>query len=400
MLASAFLRSPLAPSSNRRCLSHLSNPPPLAPAQPPAHDPVRPPYRVLFFGADSFSCEVFKRVHQARQGLVSDLVVVTPPDHWVGRKNKERHTPALRRLAEELEVPSIALPKTLLKGWQPPELFLPSPPSSISVAPSPQNLLITASFGHLIPTSLLSLFLPLNTLNVHPSLLPKYRGAAPIQWSVMNGAADEEDAMGVTVQELSRRKFDQGRILGQNTVSVPPDADFRTLEPLLARAGGDLLVSVLRDLDAKQAAAIPQDSTFATHARKLTKTDSRAMWAEMSAENLLRLQRGAGHQYPLWTTRTRLSSATAIATAPPSEPTELQLRLSAHLTPLTSRLTYALPGTAVLDPQTKLLIIKCRDGKVGVVVDEVKPQDRGWVKARDWWNGLEKQAKAEGALLE
>lgn len=95
------------------------------------------------------------------------------------------------------------------------ELTHPShqPPSPF-LTPSPSNILLTASFGHLIPTSLLSLFPLLNTLNVHPSLLPLYRGAAPIQWALANG----EGMTGVSVQELSRGKFDQGRLLGQREV--------------------------------------------------------------------------------------------------------------------------------------------------------------------------------------
>jgi len=94
----------------------------------------------------------------------------------------------------------------------------------MSSSPSPSNLLITASFGHLLPTPLLSHFLPLNALNLHPSMLPQYRGAAPIQWSVINGEADEnwrdgERGCGVTVQELSRGRFDRGRILGSERIA-------------------------------------------------------------------------------------------------------------------------------------------------------------------------------------
>lgn len=95
----------------------------------------------------------------------------------------------------------------------------PQPPDAFLSRDSPQkNLLLTASFGHLIPTSLLAAhFEPLNALNVHPSLLPRWRGAAPIQWSILNG--DEEG--GVTVQELSRGRFDRGRILAQEPVGLP-----------------------------------------------------------------------------------------------------------------------------------------------------------------------------------
>lgn len=87
-------------------------------------------------------------------------------------------------------------------------LQLPSPFSTRSAS----NLLITASFGYLIPSSILSHFGDLNTMNVHPSLLPKHRGAAPIQWTLMNG----DSKTGVTVQTLSKDKFDEGKILAQS----------------------------------------------------------------------------------------------------------------------------------------------------------------------------------------
>lgn len=75
-------------------------------------------------------------------------------------------------------------------------------------------MLIAASYGHLIPNDHLDRFSSLHALNVHPSLLPKYAGAAPIQWAIANG--DEET--GVTVQEVSREAFDRGRILAAQAV--------------------------------------------------------------------------------------------------------------------------------------------------------------------------------------
>lgn len=77
----------------------------------------------------------------------------------------------------------------------------------------PSNLLITVSFDYLVPQSILKHFRPLNALNVHPSLLPSYKGAAPIQWSIINGVHET----GVTVQALAKR-FDEGHILAQERV--------------------------------------------------------------------------------------------------------------------------------------------------------------------------------------
>lgn len=123
----------------------------------------------------------------------------------------------------------------------------------------------------MIPSSIFELFEPLNTLNVHPSLLPKYRGAAPIQWAIIN--RDRET--GVSIQELSVGKFDRGRLLGQQAVvstvplnkdadhliyllqPIPAGADFRSLELVLAEEGAKLLVSTLHNLKAAQASKAP-----------------------------------------------------------------------------------------------------------------------------------------------
>ncbi|GAA5840732.1 hypothetical protein JCM11251_001686 [Rhodosporidiobolus azoricus] len=419
----ALLTSP----SKRRCLSSSpsSIPNPLELASRPNEDP-RPPYQLLFFGADSFSCRVLERVHEAGPGLVDQITVVTPGDQRVGRKLKELHRPHLRKYAEELDLPVIPLPTTLLRGWQPPEPFLAPANRSPPAAPSPHNLLLTASFGHLIPSSLLSHFRPLNALNVHPSLLPKYRGASPIQYGIINGDSDDGGAgMGVSVQELSRGKFDQGRILGQTPVAVPSDSSFHELEPILARAGGDLLVSILRcerltirfhhslrDVHVTQAAAFPQDPSLATLAPKLHKHDLRAQWTHKTPEEIIRLQRGAGHQYPLWTTYTPRSSASSdsssilnssSSSAPPIstplESVQLQLILTPFLSPLPLSLIYSPPGSAALDPETKTVVVKCRDSAVGVEVKEVKKSGGKWVGGREWWNGLGKRVREEGMIV-
>ena len=129
-------------------------------------------------------------------------------------------------------------------------------------------MLLTASFGHLIPAEVLERYPPLHTLNLHPSLLPRYRGAAPIQWALING--DRES--GVTVQSLSRGKFDRGDILAQKEVvrfrsfgfrlrlcrAERPDRNqvlekedkYVQVENVMANLGTALLVDVLRDFTA------------------------------------------------------------------------------------------------------------------------------------------------------
>ncbi|GAA5907844.1 methionyl-tRNA formyltransferase [Sporobolomyces salmoneus] len=384
--------------AKRRCLSSSST-------TRTTKNSVEPPYKILFFGADKFSCVTLETLYEARQDLIEHLVVVTPPDQRTGRRLKEVHRPPLRILAESLSIPSIALPPSLLKDWSPPPEFFPSSSSSSS-SPLPNSLLLTASFGHLLPTSLLSLFLPLNALNLHPSMLPKYRGAAPIQWGVINGDSDRnwrgsregelEGGMGVTVQELSRGKFDRGRILGQERVHVPEGADFLTLEPILARNGGQLLVKILRDLSSYQTNAKPQDPSLATSAPKLTKQTARIDWEKMTAMQITRLQRGVGHQYPLWTTIPSTTDA----------PTQLQLLLSP--TPATLSLSDFSspppPGSLFFNPRDKAIYIATlssttkdgpveNEGKVEAVkVEKVKKEGGKWIDSKEWWNGIKRSA--------
>ncbi|KPV75606.1 uncharacterized protein RHOBADRAFT_53567 [Rhodotorula graminis WP1] len=360
-------RAPCPNPHKRRCLS-------TSPAPPTTRR------RFLFFGADAFSCDVFSSLHSARADLVDSLTVVVPPDQRTGRRLKEVHRPPLRLLAEELGVNTIALPSSLLKGWQAHPFLV----AESNGPPPAANVLLTASFGHLIPTSLLSLFLPLNALNVHPSLLPRWRGAAPIQRGIIVGDADgvTGESMGVTVQELSRGKFDRGRILAQQP-NVPPHANFLALEPILARAGGELLVSVLRTLEAHQERAQPQGEERACLAPKLDKGCARVNWSQTSAAEVCRLQRGVGHQYPLWT---------ALADA------QLQLRLSHRPIPLPAVLADSPPGTVALEPTSKQLVLRCSDSVEGVALTEVKKEGGKWVAARDWWNGA--SAGRKGAQLQ
>ncbi|ORY92820.1 formyl transferase [Leucosporidium creatinivorum] len=366
--ATRCLRSTLLHPHKRRRLSSLAS---------------TPSFRVLLFGADEFSCATLRALHDAREGLVEKLVVVTPPDARTGRGLKKVHRPPLRLLAEELDLETIALPQTLLKGWEPPSSFL---------TPSPSNLLLTASFGHLIPTSLLSRFSPLNTLNVHPSLLPLYRGAAPIQWAITNG----EERTGVSVQELSRGKFDQGRLLGQKEVDIPPHSTFGSLEPLLAKEGGALLVEVLRNFEEVQAKARPQDSALATLAPKLTKDSARIAWLSKSAHELINMQRGFSHQVPLWTT---LGGSSDVPTSSAASDIHLQIQLfdpTASTAPTITFSSAEAPGTVALDSRSRRLYVHCGSGAEVAIIDKIKAPSGKWVSGRDWWNGAGKSARGGG----
>ncbi|KAI0302424.1 formyl transferase [Multifurca ochricompacta] len=148
----------------------------------------------------------------------------------------------LKSLGHKLNIPVTTIPhiRPELKTWKPPSPFFP-----LSGPPPSNHLLLTASFGRILPSSLLSLFEPTLTLNVHPSDLPAYRGPAPIQRALLNG----ERETAVCVIEMKRRGgIDAGDVLGRIPLTIPSGIAYGPLRDTLAQKGGELLVSILRSI--------------------------------------------------------------------------------------------------------------------------------------------------------
>lgn len=133
---------------------------------------------------------------------------------------------------------------------------------------APDAILVVA-FGRIIPKWMLDLP-PYGNLNLHGSLLPKYRGAAPIQWAVANGEAET----GVTTMRLDEG-LDTGKILMQRAMAVAPDQTSTDLYPLLAEMGAALMVETLEGLAAGSIRPVKQDDALATYAPILTRDDGR-----------------------------------------------------------------------------------------------------------------------------
>ncbi|ORY35620.1 formyl transferase [Naematelia encephala] len=279
------------------------------------------PFKILFCGSDEFSVASLKAVYEAKD-LWQSIHVLTPHETRVGRGGKnasakdseKMYIPALKKYAEELGLErsvmpfmaEVKTPRNVFRkkpemlpdfklddrdGWTPPEPFIQHDPS---------HLLLTASFGHIIPAHILNLFSENQRLNVHPSLLPRYRGAAPIQWTIANG----ETETGVSVQRLvdRQRGIDGGELLGVTSgIEVPEDATYRSMLPPLAEEGGSLLVRVLRDIMEGKEKPVPQDTTLKSRAPKIGKETTHIRWREHNALQLDRMHRGMSHQQHLWT---------------------------------------------------------------------------------------------------
>ncbi|KAI9029384.1 formyl transferase [Hyaloraphidium curvatum] len=319
------------------------------------------PLNILFFGTDTFSVASLKALFAARtplngetKPLVGDLEIVVP--HGAASSKAPTYIFASRMGLKAHEAP----PKTL-KGWQPP---------SVRTRHSPFDLAVVVSFGYFLPASLLRSF-PLGGLNVHPSLLPKYRGSAPIQHAILNGDAET----GVSIIELHHQRFDAGRIFSQIRCPILVGTSYSQLHDSLAEKGGELLVATLRDLDRYEASAETQDESQVSRAPKITRDMAHIRWAEMSAEDIYRRHQAFGLQEPLHTTFKGASVQLKGFVAPGT------VMDGAQPPPDTS----VPPGTIFFAKPLNALWVKCREGWIPCTVFHV--QFKREQSATDFKNG-------------
>ncbi|KAF8155779.1 formyl transferase [Crassisporium funariophilum] len=338
-------------------------------------------FRVVFLGRDEFSCLVLRELFEAKD-VWEDIAIATQPDANVGRRGSTLSVSPLKLLGETLNLPVHTIPdkKPDFKRWKPPNPFT-SPSSSLD-PPPPNHLLITASFGRILTAAQLDLFPPIRRLNVHPSLLPSYRGPAPIQHTLING----EKESGVCVIQMLKKSqgIDAGAIWGLTEQPVPPNATFADLRDVLGMKGGRLLVSVLREMIEGKATPQPQPPADGLPFGPMISTgDALIEFSTMSAETITRRYRALSHQKPLFT---HLSTAQT-----------LQLHdLSPANTP-TPALGYQ-PGSTIFSKATNSLLIRCAQDSVLSVL-RVKPEGRRLMAARDWWNGLREVHRGKDVVL-
>ena len=220
-------------------------------------------------GTPEFSLPSLDSLYQAGWEIGA---VVTQPDRLGGRGRKLIVSPVKCR-ARELG----------LDIWQPEKLS--DPDFSRRLEALTPDLIAAAAFGQFIPPSVLGK-VRRGGINLHPSLLPRYRGAAPIAWPLIKG----DKNTGVTVHYLTR-KMDAGDILAQETVAIDPEDDRLTLSRKLARLGAKLLLRVVGEINEGRAHPRPQNESMATPAPKLSKEDGRLDW-KLPASDIYNLIRG------------------------------------------------------------------------------------------------------------
>ena len=217
--------------------------------------------RLVFLGTGDFAIPSFEAVLRSDHDVVA---LVTQPDREKGRGQKVTPPPT-KPVAEAHGVP-VLQPRRIREEE-----------AILAVRDLRPEILVVVAYGQILPKAVLDAA-PRGAVNVHGSLLPRWRGAAPIQWAIASGDAET----GVTTMLLDEG-LDTGPLLSRRATAIGPDETTPELAKRLAALGAELLLQTLRGLEDGSLRPEPQDSTKATHARILTKDDGRLDWSRPAA---------------------------------------------------------------------------------------------------------------------
>jgi methionyl-tRNA formyltransferase len=304
--------------------------------------------RVLFFGTSEFAVPSLLALLKAGYELP---VVVTQPDRPAGRHLRPQPTP-VRKAAEAYGLPVCTPEKVRRKEFiEQARRLMP-------------EVMVVAAFGQILPQALLEMPSTGWAVNVHASLLPKYRGAAPIQHAILNG----ESETGITIMQMEPT-LDTGPVLAQRSCPILPEHDAGALEQKLAEMGAELLVETLERLERGQVTPVPQEDNLATYAPPITREHCLIRWEETAWRIWCRVRAmspkpGAVFSYG--------GKCVKLWRCLPAEPRSL-----------------APPGTVVqLEKQSAL--VACGEGTL-LQLQEVQPESRPRMSAGDWGRGVRLQ---------
>jgi methionyl-tRNA formyltransferase len=293
--------------------------------------------KLVFFGSTDFSLPIVQKIHDEFEVLA--IVVSKPKPKGRGLK---RAFPQIARWAE-----SVGL-----------KVYLPEDPNSSSFIDELKalvpDLYVLSAYGYILSREVLDVA-RLGGVNIHPSLLPKYRGAAPIQRAIMAG----EEKTGVTIF-LMDEKIDHGAVLAQQWIPIEKDDTYGSLSDRLAKLGADMIVETIRTLEAGEYHSVKQEGEV-TYAPKVKKDEMKINWQQeaMTVYNHIRALS------PLPGARTHFRDKELIIT--------LAQLGDKSLT----------PGALLVD--NRKLYVGAGDGSL--VLLELKPEGRKTISALDFVNG-------------
>ncbi|TAK72018.1 MAG: methionyl-tRNA formyltransferase [Gammaproteobacteria bacterium] len=221
-----------------------------------------PSLKVIFAGTPEFASVALEALLHSSHHVVA---VYTQPDRPAGRGLKLTHSP-VKELAMTYQLP-VYQPKSLKETYEQEQL-----------ASFQADVMVVAAYGMLLPAAVLSL--PrLGCINIHPSLLPRWRGAAPIQRTIFAG----DTITGVTMMQMDAG-LDTGPMLLQRRYVMEPDETSQTLHDVLAKLGAETLIETLNLLAENQLEAKAQDNSLSTYANKISKEEALIDWTRPAVE--------------------------------------------------------------------------------------------------------------------
>lgn len=224
--------------------------------------------KIIFFGTSKFAVSALKKVKASGYAVAA---VVTQPDKKAGRHLEVLPSP-VKKEAKKLGVP-IHQPQAITeKGF------------IEKIKSCGADFFVVVGFGNILTKEILDIP-KFCCLNIHASLLPKYRGAAPVKWAVANG----EKTTGVTIIRMNE-EMDAGDIVLQKEVKIGPDETSATLDNRLAKPGAELLIDAIESIEKGKAQFRKQNEKDVTFAPKLTKKDGRIDWSLDTASILNRVR--------------------------------------------------------------------------------------------------------------
>ncbi len=301
------------------------------------------PLRVLYFGTPRFAVPTLERLIASPHEVVG---VVTQPDRPRGRGQKVTASP-VKVVAVAHQIPVLQPTQLRDAAWLD------------EVAALRADIGVVAAYGRILPQALLDLP-PRGLINVHASLLPRWRGAAPIHRAVLAGDA----VTGVTIMRVVLA-LDAGPMLARIETPIAADDTSDTLEVRLAAVGGDLLVETLDRLSAGSVDEVPQDDTLVTYAERVQRAESVVDWAQPAAR-IDRQVRGL-QPWPLAVVHVETRSVALL-----------------HSFVVDHESLQGAPGTIVAATQDALHVA-CAPGVLAIT--QVKPEGRRPMAVRDFLNG-------------
>ncbi len=224
--------------------------------------------KVVFLGTPDFACEALNAIIKSKHEV---LAVVTQPDKPVGRKAILTPSP-VKVLAESKGIKTLTYNKIRLEGVEDLKALNP-------------DIMVTCAYGQILSKEILDIA-PHGVINIHASLLPKYRGASPIQWAVING----DKTTGVTIMQ-TEEGVDTGDIIDVKEIDILDGETAGELFERLSKVGAELIVKVLDDFDNGKVSFVKQDESKATKVGIIKKEDGKIDFNN-TAKDIVNLIRG------------------------------------------------------------------------------------------------------------